>query len=145
MAKRSPIVEMSSYGIYSTWDSRAKDLPKIQEFTTQVPAEIDIEFGFIVNIKKAKGETIRYCIEHPGVLSKKGQPLAPFEGEEHVGSNDWDFYLGDTIQLLCPTNGLDSNMGDWRMFIELQGKVIAEKTFKVVARDEGQFWKRRGF
>ncbi len=71
--------------------------------------------------------------------------LAPFDGEEHVGSNDWDFYLGDTIQLLDPINGLESNLGDWRMVIEMQGKTIAEKTFKVTARDEGQFWKRRGF
>ncbi|WP_394151416.1 DUF3859 domain-containing protein [Vibrio maritimus] len=145
MAKRSPVIEMTSYGIYSTWDSGSKDLPKIQDFTTIVPADEQIEFGFIVNIKKAKGEKVRYCIYHPGVLSKKGQVLAPFDGEEHVGSNDWDFYLGDTIQLLHPVDGLESNLGEWHMVIEMQGKVIAEKKFKVTARDEGQFWKNRGF
>ncbi len=62
MAKRSVVVDMTSYGIYSTWDSKSKDLPKIQEFTTIVDAEIDVEFGYILNIKKAKGEKIRYCI-----------------------------------------------------------------------------------
>lgn len=56
MAKRSVVVEMTSYGIYTTWDSKSKDLPKIQEFTTTVDAEIDVEFGYILNIKKAKGE-----------------------------------------------------------------------------------------
>ncbi len=56
MAKRSSIIEMTSYGIYSTWDSKSKQLPKIQEFTVRVPAEVDIEFGFIINIKKAKGQ-----------------------------------------------------------------------------------------
>lgn len=140
MAKRSPIIEMTSYGIYSTWDSKSKHLPKIQEFTTHVPADIDVEFGFIVNIKKAKGAVIHYCIDHPGILSKKGDPLAPFEGEEHVGSNDWDFYLGDTIW--APVN---DKLGQWQMRIELNGRTIAEKTFHLVVRDEGQFWKKRGF
>ncbi|MGY3569660.1 DUF3859 domain-containing protein [Vibrio paucivorans] len=145
MAKRSAIVEMTSYGVYSTWDSKSKHLPKIKEFTTDVYAEVDVEFGFIVNIKKAKGALIRYCIDHPGVLSKKGQVLAPFDGEEYVGSNDWDFYLGDTIQLLCPENGLESNIGHWRMSIELEGNEVAVKTFNVLAKDEAQFWKHRGF
>ena len=140
MAKRSPIIEMTSYGIYSTWDSKSKHLPKIQEFTTHVPADIDVEFGFIVNIKKAKGAVIHYCIDHPGILSKKGDPLAPFEGEEHVDSNDWDFYLGDTIW--APVN---DKLGQWQMRIELNGRTIAEKTFHLVARDAGQFWKKRGF
>jgi hypothetical protein len=31
------------------------------------------------------------------------------------------------------------------MVLEMQGRVIAEKKFKVTARDEGQFWKHRGF
>lgn len=71
MAKRSVVVDMTSYGIYSTWDSKSKDLPKIQEFTTTVDAEIDVEFGYILNIKKAKGEKIRYCIYHPDITTDK--------------------------------------------------------------------------
>lgn len=31
------------------------------------------------------------------------------------------------------------------MTVELKGRVIADKTFDLVAKDEGQFWKRRGF
>ena len=145
MAKRSPTVEMTSYGVYSTWDSGSKDLPKIQDFTTTVTADEHVEFGFTVNIKKAKGERIQFCIFHPGIVGKKGQMLDPFDGEEHINSNDWDFYLGDTIQLLHPTQGLESNLGEWRMEITLQGKIVAQKKFKVIARDEGQFWKYRGF
>ena len=145
MAKRSAIVELTSYGIYSKCDSKAKHLPKIQEFTTKVPADPDIEFGLIVNIKKAKGQVIEYCIEHPGVLGKKGQVLDLFTGDLHIGSNDWDFYLGDTIQLLDPIHGFDSNIGKWRMTIEMSGKLIADKTFDIYSRDEGEFWKRRGF
>ena len=140
MAKRSSIIEMVSYGVYTTWDSKSKELPKIKDFTTQVYADIDVEFGFIVNIKKAKGQKIRYCIHHPNITNEDGEALDPFDGEEHVNSNDWDFYLGDTIWL-----PIENKLGAWRMEIELQGRVVAEKTFNLVARDEGEFWRRRGF
>lgn len=140
MAKRSSIIEMTSYGIYSTWDSKSKQLPKIQEFTVRVPAEVDIEFGFIINIKKAKGQKIQYCIYHPSITTEDGDVLEPFDGEEHINSNDWDFYLGDTIWL-----PIENKIGPWRMTVELNGKVVAEKTFELFARDEGEFWKRRGF
>ncbi|KHD24603.1 hypothetical protein NM09_10515 [Vibrio caribbeanicus] len=145
MAKRSPIVEITSYGIYQDRDSKSKHLPKIQEFTTKVPAQEEIEFGFIVNIKKAKGSVIEYCIDHPGVKGKKGQVLEPFTGDLHIGSNDWDFYLGDTIQLLDPIDGYDSNIGKWAMSLRLKGEVIASKTFEVFVKDEGEFWRKRGF
>ncbi|MDB1123863.1 DUF3859 domain-containing protein [Vibrio algarum] len=140
MAKRSVIVDIVSYGIYSTWDSKSKQLPKILEFTTQVPAELDIEFGFTVNIKKAKGKKIRFCIYHPNITSDDGEILEPFDGEEHINSNDWHFYLGDTIWL-----PIENKLGPWRMTIELDSKTIADKTFDVFAKDEGQFWKQRGF
>ncbi|WP_456297331.1 DUF3859 domain-containing protein [Vibrio sp. AK197] len=140
MAKRSPVIEMTSYGIYTQWDSNSKHLPKIQDFTTDVTADIDIEFGFVVNIKKAKGVVIEYCIEHPGILSKRGELLEPFTGEIHVGSNDWDFYLGDTIW-----EPIEDKLGKWRMSLTMNGRVIAEKVFHVCACDESQFWKRRGF
>ncbi|OED94363.1 DUF3859 domain-containing protein [Vibrio breoganii] len=145
MAKRTPIIETTSYGIYSHWDANSKDLPKIAQFTNTVTAEEGVEFGFIVNIKKAKGTLLNYCIYHPGIINKKGKVLAPFDGEIYVRSNDWNFYLGDTIQLLHPVDGLESNLGEWRMVLEMQGKIIAAKTFRVVGRDEAQFWKQRGF
>ncbi|SJL83938.1 DUF3859 domain-containing protein [Vibrio palustris] len=145
MAKRTPVIKISSYGIYSHWDEKSKELPKVREFTQVIPASEDVEFGFTVNIKKAKGQLLKFSIQHPGVLNKKGQVLEPFDGEVYVRSNDWNFYLGDTIQLQCPINGLESNLGTWHMEMEIAGKVIAEKDFKVVANDADQFWKKRGF
>ncbi|MDV7104407.1 DUF3859 domain-containing protein [Vibrio sp. TH_r3] len=140
MAKRSAIITMTSYGIYSTWDSKSKQLPKILDFTTEVPAEVDVEFGFILNIKKAKGKKIHFCIYHPGISSDEGEVMAPFSGLEHINNNDWDFYLGDTIWL-----PIENKLGSWRMVVELEGQVVAEKTFNLYAKDEGQFWKTRGF
>jgi hypothetical protein len=97
MAKSKAIIRIDSYGIYSIWDSESKKLPKIQQFTLDIPAEIDMEFGFSVNIKKAKGEKIRYCIYHPNIIDADGEIMPPFDGELHIRNNDWDFYLGDTI------------------------------------------------
>lgn len=126
MAKSKPIIEFHSYGIYDKWDADSKALPQIRKFTNQVEAEIDVEFGFIVNIKKAKGEKLRYCIFHPDIPDDDGNPLPPFDGEEYVKSNDWDFYLGDTIW--AP---IENKLGTWRMTIELAGKVVAEKCFEL--------------
>lgn len=126
MAKKRPVIKMRSYGIYSTWDSKSKDLPKIKEFTTEIPAEIDIEFGFIINIQSARGKKIQFCIDHPGILDNAGDVRDAFTGEVHITNNDWSFYLGDTIW--AP---ISDKCGPWRMTLELDGKVIADKTFNV--------------
>ncbi|EDQ02548.1 hypothetical protein KT99_18562 [Shewanella benthica KT99] len=122
-----------------------------------VPAEIDIEFGFITWIKKAKNQKLRYCIYHPDIPDADGNIRPPFDGEAYVKENDWKFYLGDTIW--APAH---NKVGRWRMTLELKGKVIAEKTFKVHTTDNkppqedtesqmtpeaakvASFWKKRG-
>ena len=143
MAKHKIVTEILSYGIHSQWDAEDKALPKIQQFTTDIPAEIDIEFGFVINIKKAKGKKMRYCIYHPDIPDDDGNVMPPFDGEEYVRSNDWDFYLGDTIW--AP---VDNKVGPWRMTLEIDGQLIADKTFNVEPESfiEGaDFWKQRGF
>ena len=126
MAKYKPVTKMQTYGIHSQWQSKSKHLPSIEKFTTDIPAEIDIEFGFIVNIKKARGAKIRFCIAHPGILDAEGNVRAPFTGEVHVTNNDWQFYLGDTVW-----SPIADKCGDWRMTIELDNKILADKTFKI--------------
>ncbi|WP_416307818.1 DUF3859 domain-containing protein [Neptunicella sp. SCSIO 80796] len=130
MAKYKAQFEILSYGIHTKWDADSKALPKVRQFTTEIPAEIDIEFGFVINIKKAKGKKVRYCIYHPDIPDESGEPMAPFDGEEYVRSNDWDFYLGDTIW--AP---IDNKLGDWRMTLELDGNIIADKTFEVIPQN----------
>ncbi|MGQ8366317.1 DUF3859 domain-containing protein [Glaciecola sp. 1036] len=141
MAKRNPVIELVSYGIYTQWDSQDKALPKIRQFTTLIPAQIDIEFGMVINVKRAKNKKIKYCIYHPNIPDKKGIPMPPFDGEEYIKSNDWHFYLGDTLW-----EPIDDKLGEWRMTIELDGEIIADKTFTVeeeILHDEqAKFWMR---
>ncbi|WP_448246847.1 DUF3859 domain-containing protein [Thalassotalea agariperforans] len=126
MAKNKPEFSIQSYGIYSEWDAKSKELPKIKEFTTDIPAEIDVEFGYILNVKKGKGCRLNFIIYHPDVLDKKGHVMAPFEDEIYVKTNDWDFFLGDTIW--AP---IDDKIGPWRIVIEYQGNIITDKTFDI--------------
>lgn len=143
MSKLKSKFSIVSYGIYDTWDEKSKLLPIIKDFTTQIPAQIDIEFGFILHVLKGKGLRLDYSIFHPNIVDKNGEVMPPFTGEVYVRNNDWEFYLGDTIW--AP---IDDKTGDWRMVIELKGNVIAEKTFSVLVEygdGEIQFWKKRGY
>ncbi len=143
MSKLKSKFEISSFGIYEIWDEKSKNLPNIQDFTTRIPAQVDIEFGFILHAIKAKGKRLDWTIFHPDVLDKKGRVMPPFEGQVHVRNNDWEFYLGDTVW-----EPIQDKLGDWRMVIELDGKIIADKTFSVLEEygdGEIQFWKKRGY
>lgn len=124
---KKPEFNIRSYGIYTRWDADSKELPQIKEFTYSIPGIFDIEFGFIVNIRGAKNQEIDYCIYHPGIKDDKGRERRPFDGSVYVKTNDWDFYLGDTI---WPP--LDDKLGEWRMTVELDGTIVADKTFIVV-------------
>ena len=124
MVKRKPEIRMRTYGIYTKWDSESKELPKIREITTRVPAELHIEFGFIIQVKGAKNQELYYCINHPGILDSEGRRREPFDGTVYVKSNEWDFYLGDTIW-----EPIQDKIGNWHMWLELNGAKVAEKTF----------------
>ena len=128
MAKRKPEIRMRTYGVYTKWDSDARTLPKIREVTTKVKAMVDVEFGFIVNITGGKNRELYYCIDHPGIQDAQGKRRPPFDGTVYVKSNDWDFYLGDTIW-----EPINDKLGMWRMTLEMDGKVVADKTFELIA------------
>jgi len=131
MAKHKPEIRMRTWGIYTQWDSDSKSLPKVVDVTTTIPAEVDIEFGFVVNIKGAKNRKLLFCIDHPGILDTEGNRRKPFTGTVYVKTNDWNFFLGDTIW-----NPIEDKLGEWHMSLELNGNVIAEKTFDVVPSTE---------
>lgn len=101
--------------------------------TTRVPARVDIEFGFVVNIRRAKNRPIAYCIDHPGILDDEGRRRPPFEGTVYVETNDWDFFLGDTIW-----EPIADKLGTWQLSLKLDGLVIAEKSFEICS-DSSEF------
>jgi len=138
MAKKKPVITIRSYGIYSQWEAKSKILPQIKAFTTDVPAEIDIEFGLIINIKSARGQKINFCIDHPGIRDDKGRVRAPFTGEVHITNNDWSFYLGDTIW--AP---LKDKCGEWRMTMTFNNQCIADKTFTISVDETDSSIKKR--
>jgi hypothetical protein len=126
MAKRKPEVRIRSYGIYSKWDSASKDLPDLVEVTTDIPARVDIEFGFIVKITGGKNCELSFCIDHPGILDANGKRRAPFDGTVFIKNNEWNFFLGDTIW-----EPISDKLGPWHLTLELGGKIVAEKTFDI--------------
>jgi len=138
MPPKKPVITIQSYGIYSQWESKSKSLPKIKDFTLDIPAQIDIEFGLTINIKNARGSKINFTIDHPGIIDDTGNQRDPFIGEVHVTNNNWDFYLGDTIW-----SPIEDKCGDWKMSIELKGKVIAQKTFNVTLAGNNDTLKKR--
>ena len=139
MAKQKPIYQITTYGIYDHWDENSKTLPKITQFTTAITAVENIEFGFTLNVKKAKGRKLTYTIYHPDIPDDKGKVMLPFTGDVYVENNNWDFYLGDSLWL-----PLDNKVGVWHMTIEDMGNIIAEKKFIVSLTEndaQANFWK----
>lgn len=127
MPKSKPEATIRSFGIYDDWDPDSKELPNIIEFTTKVPARVDIEFGMVVRIQKAKNRSIDFCIDHPGILDAEGKRRAPFEGSVYAKTNDWDFFLGDTIW-----EPIEDKLGTWTLWIAIDGQELARKAFEVV-------------
>ena len=131
MAKRNVKIKIVNYGIYDKFDHDNEDLPTLVEFAEKIPAKLDIEFGMIVNIRKARGEVIEWRIDHPEFDDSRGNPAPPFEGEFYVNSPEYKFFLGDTIW-----EPIETKQGAWELSIMWQGNVLARKRLWVVPEDE---------
>ena len=69
--KPQPRTEVVSYGKYTKWDRESKKLPELVDLTTEVQAEIGVEFGMIIEIFQAKGRFLDFVIEH----AQNDQPM----------------------------------------------------------------------
>jgi hypothetical protein len=127
MAKKKVEVTLKHWGIYTPWDKKSTALPELVKVTRNIPCELDIEFGYVVNIKKAKKKKLQYCIHHPGIPDEEGVPMAPFAGEEFIRNNDWDFFIGDTIW--AP---VENKQGPWRITLAIEGEIITDETFNLI-------------
>ncbi|MAN50564.1 MULTISPECIES: DUF3859 domain-containing protein [unclassified Marinimicrobium] len=127
MAKKKPEVKLRSWGVYTPLDPNSKELPQLIKMTRDIPCELDIEFGYIVNIKKAKNRKLQYCIYHPNIPDEDGNPLPPFDGEVYIKQNDWDFFIGDTIW-----KPVENKQGPWRITLAIDGQLIADETLTLM-------------
>ncbi|MFC2124593.1 DUF3859 domain-containing protein [Bacteroidota bacterium] len=124
--KPLPQVEIISYGHYTRWDRESKDLPDLLELTDTITAELDVEFGMIVEIWQAKGRFIQFRIDHPPFSDNEGSVEPSFEGEYQIKANPYRFFLGDTIW-----EPVEDKIGDWTMSIFMDGELLASKTIRL--------------
>lgn len=124
MAKRKVVAEIFSYGIYTRWEAGSKQLPKITAITTQIPIVPDMEFGYVLKIQGAKGKVLSYCIEHPPMVDGTGTKMPSFEGECFVDSNNYEFFLGDTVW--AP---FEQMVGVWLLTVWCDAKILSQKRF----------------
>lgn len=114
---------MHSYGLYDGWDRDSKDLPTLVKMTAEIEVALEIEFGYILRIRNAHNSKITFRIEHPPFKADAGETVPPFEGELYVKTNDFRFFLGDTVW--AP---LEDKRGAWRLIVWLEGRKVADKT-----------------
>ena len=126
MPRRKPDVSMHSHGIYDGWDRESKDLPTLLKMTTIIEAELDVEFGYILRVRNARNSKITFRIEHPPFKDNSGEVAPPFDGELYVKTNDFRFFLGDTV---WPP--VSDKKGTWRLLTWLDGFKVADKTFSL--------------
>jgi hypothetical protein len=129
MGKRKPIIKIYSYGKYSRWERGSKAIPKILHFSTEIEAEIGTEFGYVLHIKQGKGETLTFKIDHPSFNDEDGNLRPPFIGEQFIRTNDYEFYLGDSIW-----EPLEDKLGIWEVTTYYNGKVVANKVFNLIKK-----------
>ncbi len=126
MKKKSnrPIeVELINYGIYSEWDRNNNNLPKFIELSDKVEARLGVEFGMIVEIRKARGRYLDFEIDHPPFTDKDGAIVPPFTGTFRVKHNPFQFFLGDTIW-----DPVQDKRGFWKLSILMEEEVLITKT-----------------
>ena len=127
MAKKKPEVTIHSHGLYDGWDRESRELPNLVKITREIEAALEIEFGYILRIRYARNAKITFRIEHPPFKGSDGKTAPPFTGELYVKTNDFRFFLGDTVW--AP---VEDKKGPWRLLTWLDGMPVADETLTLV-------------
>jgi len=127
MPRRKPDVSMHSHGLYDGWDRDSKNLPALIKITTEINAKLNVEFGYILRIRNARNSRVTFRIEHPPFKNDEGEIAPPFEGGLYVKTNDFRFFLGDTVW--AP---VEDKRGEWRLITWLDGCKVADKTLVMI-------------
>jgi len=114
---------MHSHGQYDGWDRDSKSLPNLVRIGTEIEAALDVEFGYILRIRNARNAKITFRIDHPPFKGDDGEIAPPFDGELYVKTNDFRFFLGDTVW--AP---VEDKRGEWRLTTWVDGAKVADKT-----------------
>ena len=120
-------IEIINYGRYSEWDRDGHQLPFFEKLTTEVMASIGVEFGMIVEIRKARNRYLDFMIEHPPFTNDSGEIEPSFTGTFRVKHNPFKFFLGDAIW--AP---IEDKKGAWTMSILLDEEVLVSKTLTLI-------------
>ena len=126
MPKKKPEVMMHSYGLYDGWNRESRELPRLVKITKEIEAALDVEFGYILRIRNARNARITFRIEHPPFKGSDGQTAPPFTGELYVKTNDFRFFLGDTVW-----SPVEDKRGAWRLMTWLDEKKVADETLQL--------------
>jgi len=126
-SKKKFEVIIESYGLYTQWRSRSRELPKIIEFTNVIKAYAGNEFGMILRIRKGKGVKLDYYVGRPVLKGSSNIVENDFTGKHIIRSNDYKFFVGD-----CIDHPVEDKIGKWIISIYSEGILLAEKTFSVV-------------
>ncbi len=118
---------MHSHGLYDDWKCGSKELPTLVKMTMEIEAELNVEFGYILRIRHARNCKLTFRIEHPPFKGDDGEVAPPFEGELYVKTNDFRFFLGDTVW-----NPVADKRGEWRLITWLDGEKVADKTLELL-------------
>ncbi len=125
--KPHPEVEIINYGRYDRWNSDEKKLPEFVELTETIQTEIDVEFGMIVEIRKAKGRYLDFVINHPPFTDINGKVEPPFEGSFRVKQNPYRFFLGDTVW-----HPVEDKKGEWELILLFEDEILIKKSILLV-------------
>ncbi len=118
---------MHSYGQYDGWDRESKELPNLVKMGAEIKAVLDVEFGYILRIQNARNAKITFRIDHPPFRGDNGEVVPPFDGALYVKTNDFRFFLGDTVW--AP---VEDKRGAWRLVTWLDGVKVADKTLTLL-------------
>lgn len=126
--KNRPLeIELINYGRYSEWDGENSNLPKFIELTDQIETQLGVEFGMIVEIRKARGRYLDFEIDHPPFKDADGNTEPVFRDTFRVKHNPFQFFLGDTVW--AP---IEDKKGYWKLSILLENEVLITKTINLI-------------
>ena len=126
MGKQNLQARVTSYGIYSAWKGDGH-IPQILSFTDVVPAEVGVEFGYVLHVTGGRGEQIDFRIDHPPFTDKRGKRSSAFTGTIHVKTRALDVFLGDSVW-----EPWEDKCGIWTLTTWHNGNELARQSFTIV-------------